>query len=93
MTLLDGDRVKCSVPFCRRTAARLHFPDHEEIICGKHYQLASKVWRRRLAKVQRKRNYLMRRSINLPTIMRLDLIEASLWLRIKKQVIELAVGI
>jgi hypothetical protein len=30
------DRIPCCVPFCRRTGARIRFPDAEEIICGKH---------------------------------------------------------
>lgn len=36
------DRIPCCVPFCRRTASRDRFPDCDEIICGKHWRMASK---------------------------------------------------
>jgi hypothetical protein len=42
------DRIPCVVPFCRRTAAREHFPDATEIICYKCGRLAPrarKLWR------------------------------------------------
>lgn len=48
------DRIACCIPFCGRTAARSgKFGDCEEIICGKHYRLASATLRRRLTKVRR----------------------------------------
>lgn len=40
------DRIPCCVLFCRRTAPRSRFPDCAEIICGKHWRLASAALRK-----------------------------------------------
>ena len=86
-----SERIPCCVPFCNRTAARLRYPDAEEIICGKHYRLASAVLRRRLTKVRRLSRRIragdegkLRQSWHL---------DNELWRRIKRQAIELAVGL
>ncbi len=47
----DG-RIPCVVPFCRRTADAEKFKD-SEIICGKHWRLASPILRRRHSKMAR----------------------------------------
>lgn len=49
---MNPDRVGCSVPFCRRTFKRVH--EHEEVICGKHWRLAPKRWRRRVTLFRRR---------------------------------------
>lgn len=47
-----SERVRCSVPFCKRTFKRQH-PD-EVTICGKHWRLAPKQWRRRFTLFKRR---------------------------------------
>jgi hypothetical protein len=53
-------RIPCSVPFCRRTASRDRHPNCTEIICGKHWRLASK--KARSFKVKAERAYERARS-------------------------------
>lgn len=47
-----GDRLQCLVPGCRRT---FKVPELEVAwtMCGKHWRLSPKLWRRRLAKLDR----------------------------------------
>ena len=44
-------RIPCCVPFCRRTAPDLG--DGSEILCRRHYTMASKTLGRRLARLGR----------------------------------------
>lgn len=88
---MSADRIPCCVPFCRRTVARLRFPDAQEIICGKHYRLASGTLRRRLTKVRKLTRRV--RSDNGGKLRQAWHLDNALWLRIKKQAIELAVGL
>ena len=83
-----SDRIPCCVPFCRRTASRAKIGDHTEIICGKHYRLASATLRRRLTKIRRRYRYI------LPPgeLARLHELDLRLWDRIKAQAIERAAG-
>lgn len=83
------DRIPCCVPFCKRTASRAKFPEAAEIICGKHYRLASPVLRQRLSKLRRR----AARYSDIRKIKRAEILDAWLWERIKRQAIERAVGI
>jgi hypothetical protein len=84
-------RIRCCVPFCRRTASQLRYPDAEEIICGKHYRLANGTLRRRLTKVRRLTQRV--RTDNGGKLRQAWHLDNALWGRIKKQAIERAVGI
>ena len=82
-----SDHIPCLVPGCRRTARRLASDDSDtEIICGKHWRLADKRARLLLGKIVRKG-----RRLDWPG----QLINAywRVWARIRRQVIERAVGI
>lgn len=46
-------RIPCIVPFCRRTADAAKFAG-QEIICGKHWRLASATLRRRHSRMARR---------------------------------------
>ncbi len=85
-------RIPCCVPFCRRTANGQKFPDAHEIICGKHYRLASLVLRRRLSKLRR-RHARYREGVDDAKIERSYALDWRIWDRIKAQVIERAAGI
>lgn len=87
-----NDRIPCCVPFCRRTACRLKFADAQEIICGRHYRLASPVLRRRLSKLRRRRDRY-RDGVDDAKIERSHALDWRLWDRIKAQAIERAAGI
>jgi hypothetical protein len=67
-------RTRCCVPFCTHTTAH----EFGEWICGEHWRLTSRTWRRRLFKARRKRWH--------------DLADR-MWLRLKRQAIERAAGI
>jgi len=84
-----SDRIPCCVPFCRRTAARRDFPFAGEILCGKHYRLASKVLRRRRSRLKR----IGKRALDASTWARIDRLDAILWRQIKSQAIERAFGV
>ncbi len=43
------DRLRCIVPFCRRTTK----PLYREWICGKHWPLVDRALKRRLARLKR----------------------------------------
>lgn len=68
-------RLRCLVPFCRRTTRAGRY---REWICGAHWRLTSRAWRRRF--------FLFRRRG------RQDL-EDRMWLRLKRQAIERAMGL
>ena len=89
---MNADRIPCCVPYCRRTAARAKFPDAEEIICGKHYRLASATLRRRLSRLRRQRSRY-RPGIDDDQLDRSYALDWRLWVRIKKQAIERAMGL
>ncbi|TQX92353.1 hypothetical protein EQW76_00740 [Rhizobium sp. rho-13.1] len=94
------DRIPCCVPYCRRT-----FKNDEgckEVICGKHWRLASPVLRRR--KIKLFRMYTKRFGENgfwaYPAgsakrieAVRLDRLCGLIWERCKTQAIERAMGI
>jgi len=73
-------RITCCIPFCRRTtaAAMLAAKGHDEWICSKHWPLTNRSWRRRLSLFRRRG--------------RADL-EARMWIRLKQQAIERALGL
>jgi hypothetical protein len=95
-------RLPCVVPFCRRTFKNgklgAPWPDGVEVLCRKHYSLASKHlrvlrgrFRARKAKLKRGADY-KRGWVHL-RISRADRTDTMLWDRIKRQAIERAVGI
>ncbi len=58
--IVAPDRIACVVPFCRRTVARVRFPDAAEWICGQHWRLVPaslkqqrRIVRRRMQKIHR----------------------------------------
>lgn len=82
MTPAKPGRVLCIVPGCRRTCPADKF---SEFACQKHWPLADRRWRRLHSKIVRKGNRL-----GWPAGLRR--LEISVWLRIKTQVIERALG-
>lgn len=48
-----AERIRCCVPFCRRTADGEKFKG-EEIICGKHWRMASATLRHRRSRLSRR---------------------------------------
>jgi hypothetical protein len=51
---MTADRIKCCVPFCRRTAPAEKFKGCKEIICGKHGRMAPRTLRLRYRKLSRR---------------------------------------
>lgn len=95
------ERIPCSVPFCRRTADAKKF-EGQEIICGKHWRLASAVQRRRHSRVARQYRRLFGDqgfwqfppgSEKRIAAIRLGRICNALWERCKNDAIERAAGI
>jgi len=84
-----SDRIPCCVPFCKRTAARAKHPDAVEIICYLHWRIGSKVLRQRLSKL-RKRKERCRSEVDFS---RLEWLDWQVWERLKKQIIERAMGL
>jgi hypothetical protein len=98
---MASDRIPCCVPFCRRTADAEKFKG-EEIICGKHWRLASATQRRRQSRMARMyrrrfgRNGYWEYPAGSPD--RLDAVKLArilekLWERCKRQAIERAAGL
>ena len=80
------DRIRCIVPFCRRTAPRAgRFAGDDEFICGKHWLLVD----RRLKRLYR-RVRARARCLNDFRSMRAT---ARVWWRCKRQAIERAGGL
>jgi hypothetical protein len=95
-------RLRCCVPYCRRSASRDKFPNVDEIICGKHWRLAPKAWRVRKRKIERyyRRHFGDQGYWNFPpgSARRLKAVQAHrldnlMWDRIKRHAIEVALGI
>lgn len=96
-----ADRIPCCVPFCRRTADGTKF-EGSEIVCGKHWRLASAPLRRRhgrFARLYRRRfgsngywHYPPGSPLRLDAI-KLGRICNKLWDRCKAQAVERAAGI
>ena len=78
-------RTRCSVPGCNRTTKPLYV----EWVCGKHWSLTSHVWRRRLARIRHRRHY----AVGLQQRRRLLALDARMWVRLRNQAIERAVGV
>ncbi len=49
-----SERIKCAIPFCRRTAAADSVDPDTQIICGKHWLLVPKPLRSLHSRVKRK---------------------------------------
>lgn len=97
------ERLRCCVPFCRRTFKREPGDsDDVEIICGIHWRLSPKSWRRRITMLRRRRRKLYGDTPHWEfpagseariNSYRLDLLRHKLWLRCKQAAIEIAGGI
>jgi hypothetical protein len=66
--------MNCCVPGCKRTTKRAF----TEWVCGKHWSLTSRVWRRRMFRFRRHH--------------RVDLADR-MWCRLRDQAIERAMGL
>jgi hypothetical protein len=95
-------RIRCCVPFCRRSAPSERHPGCQEIICGKHWRLASKALRRRRSRILRRyrARFGDRAAWTFPAgspdrieAVRLARLDDRLWERCKAQAIERAAGI
>lgn len=78
------DRVRCAVPFCRRT--RRQDGRFAEYLCQKHWPLVPKNYRRALTRVHRR----LRAD---PSNALLWKCERMMWTRVKAKAIERAAGI
>lgn len=87
-------RTHCEVPFCRRTAPATGEPGHQ-VICGKHWRLANRTLTRRYKRLGRRFDDLAQAAGGRETerLVRLHRILETMWVRIKQQVIERAMGI
>ena len=83
-------RVPCCVPFCGRTFA--DDGQFTEVLCGRHYRLARPALRRRLTRVRRIYRRAMTRGDTVASG-RCERLDCALWEAIKKEAIEIAVGI
>lgn len=82
MTSFAADRIRCVIPFCKRTAPRERVPEGHEIICGK-------CWRRadpKLRKLQRRARRRWDKTKSERDAVRID----RLWAKIIAQAIERA---
>lgn len=83
---MNPARLRCIVPFCRRTAARERFPGAAEFICGIHWRATPKRYRRLLRRIKRRWD----RGEKTATLLSLgDLV----WTRLKRAAVEAAVGL
>lgn len=82
---MKGERIPCSVPYCRRTAAKDKFPDCSSIICGKHWRLGDPRWRQTYRKAYR----LWKATGNVRYAKLLDYC----WERVLRQAVERSAGI
>jgi hypothetical protein len=98
---MPPDRIRCCVPFCRRTADAEKFKG-QQIICGKHWRLASPTLRkrhRRIVRMYRQRfgengywHYLPGSEKRVECV-RVGRLCDALWERCKREAIERAVGL
>ena len=96
-----ANRIACSVPFCRRTQARVGKFEHcEEIICGKHWRLARRSRRLVYGRLQREidrdpRNFFQMPPASPARHRRLKILKLAdrLWASLKAEAIERAMGI
>lgn len=88
-----AERIRCCVPYCRRTFKRSADHDDEtETMCGKHYRLADPLLRAKRSTINRRRTAALNR-MNWPLVDRLTRISNFMWRKIKRQAIERALGI
>lgn len=81
-----SDRLRCAVPFCRRTVARDKLPSgHDEWICAKHWPLVPHDMKRRKRLAER-----IARRKNSPAAW---VLAGRIWERCKAAAIERAAGI
>lgn len=75
-------RMRCAVPFCAHTRGRRKgeqpIKPGEEWVCGEHWRLTSRDWRRRMGLFRRRQRW--------------DLVH-QMWQRLKEQAIERACGL
>jgi hypothetical protein len=85
------DRIPCVVPFCRRTAPYDEDRAHQEIICGKHWRMIDRRWRRRHTFISRILTKLEPAEVKNPRkVLR---VAEKIWAACKRQAIERAAGI
>lgn len=83
-----SERIKCSIPFCRRTADADETEPYTQIICGKHWRLVPKPLRTLHRRLKRKALKAMEREPAQCTIaeqafaLRLMRMESRLWDRL-----------
>ena len=86
-------RVFCSVPGCKRSRARRgRASKYEEFLCADHWRLVPKRMRRVLFRIHRKLNSMVM-SENDGELIRIFTREYRIWRRIKREAIEVAMGI
>ena len=83
-------RTPCCVPCCRRTFA--NDGQFTEVLCGRHYRLARPALRRRLTRVRRLYCRAVMRG-DTRSAERAQRLDWALWAAIKKEAVEVAVGI
>lgn len=79
-------RIRCCVPFCRRTTKAGRFG---EWICAKHWPLVPASLKRRRAELRR----IARRTLDADRLARISAADARLWERCKRAAVEMAAGI
>jgi len=87
---MKSGRAACCVPFCRRTFKAAEVAG--EAMCGKHWRLARPALRRRHSHIVRRYRSAVLKADWL-TAERAWRLEKVLWQAIKKEAIEIAVGI
>lgn len=83
----DAGRVICAVPFCRRSALKSNLGADTEHICGVHWRMVPKIYRRVYARISRR---YRRGQYHDQRIWKC---RAICWGRIKRAAIEAAGGI
>ncbi|HTE38026.1 MAG TPA: hypothetical protein VK630_15910 [Reyranella sp.] len=93
-----AERLACCVPFCRRTfrqdKAGTPWPEGSQVICGKHWRLASATMRRRYSRLKRLHaRGITSRHGRRPYHLNVAYVVRRCFERIVKQAIERAAGI
>lgn len=79
-------RIPCIVPGCGRTYKNEHPGEEHELVCGKHWKLADRTARDLHTRLRKK-------GLKSGWTMRLERIWQWNWKRLRKQIIERAMGI
>jgi hypothetical protein len=87
---MKSARIPCCVPYCGRTFA--DDGSFTEVLCGRHYRLARPTLRRRLTRVRRRYRKALLRGEQTSAV-RAQRLDDAIWRAIKREAIEVAVGI